>query len=60
MREISTEQLKEILSKHELWLDSSGNKGEQADLQEVDLRGANLQRADLRVANLEGADLREA
>ncbi len=59
MREISTEQLKEILSKHELWLDSSGNKGEQADLQEVDLRGANLRGSNLRRANLYEVDLRE-
>jgi hypothetical protein len=41
MREISAEQLKEILSKHELWLDwiKEGriglNSGEKADLQGV-------------------------
>jgi uncharacterized protein YjbI with pentapeptide repeats len=48
MREISAEQLKEILSEHELWLDwiKDGrigiDSGKKADLQGVDLRGADL------------------
>ncbi|VVH54823.1 hypothetical protein BSPCLSOX_1870, partial [uncultured Gammaproteobacteria bacterium] len=71
MREISAEQLKEILSEHELWLDwiKDGrigiDSGKKADLQGVDLRGADLRGVDLRKADLQevdlqGANLREA
>ena len=66
MREISAEQLKEILSKHELWLDwikegriSLLDSGKKADLQGVDLRGADLRGVDLRWVDLQKADLQE-
>ncbi|VVH61440.1 Phage pentapeptide repeat family protein (ACLAME 560) [uncultured Gammaproteobacteria bacterium] len=66
MREISAEQLKEILSKHELWLDwikegriSFLDSGKKADLQGVDLRGADLRGVDLRGVDLQKADLQE-
>ena len=66
MREISAEQLKEILSKHELWLDwikegriSFLDSGKKADLQGVDLRGADLRGVDLRWVDLQKADLQE-
>ena len=67
-------KLKEILEKHEKWLNGKDG-GKRADLERadldganlegVDLRGANLWRAslvetDLRKANLEGADLKDA
>jgi uncharacterized protein YjbI with pentapeptide repeats len=55
MREISAEQLREILSEHQFWLHTGGgDKGKRANLRGVDLRRTNLQRA-----NLRGADLRE-
>ncbi len=61
-REVSPEQLKQILEAHRKWLESEGKEGERADLlganlQEADLFGANLQKADLLGANLQGADL---
>ena len=63
-------ELKNIISNHELWLLSNGEKGSCADLREanlrgVDLVGANLEYADLRDtdlyrANLNGANLKYA
>ena len=55
MREITKEQLKEILEKHRLWLNSGG--GERANLSDADLSYANLSYADLRSADLRSADL---
>ncbi|CAC9610142.1 hypothetical protein [uncultured Gammaproteobacteria bacterium] len=65
MRKVSSEALKKILAKHQLWLDSIQEEGERADLQkanlqEADLRGADLQWANLRGADLQGADFRGA
>ena len=57
---ISTEELKEILEKHKLWLQTRYDdepKGEQANLEEANLNGANLERANLEQANLYGANL---
>jgi len=56
-------ELAKVLGEHRKWL--SGKGGERADLQEVNLQGANLrgadlQEADLRGANLQGANLRGA
>ena len=71
MKNISVEELNEILEKHEIWLRGEEG-GERADLSDADLRGfdlsdtnlsyaylndANLSDADLRDANLMGADL---
>ena len=56
MRKVTTEELKEILRKHELWLNDDP-QGEKADFSRVDLRYANLYEADLRYANLSGVDL---
>jgi len=59
MRDISKEQLTEILEKHGKWLrDEEG--GEHADLSFADLSFADLSSADLRYANLSYADLRYA
>ncbi len=61
MRDISKDELKEILRKHTLWVECKEG-GERtnlvgAHLREADLRGANLVGADLWGASLWGADL---
>ena len=63
MRNISREELNEILKNHELWLQGIG--GECADLSNTnlrydDLRFANLENADLSEADLKNANLRYA
>lgn len=50
--------LTKILKDHKEWLNSSGNEGKRADLQEADLQEASLQEADLQEANLQEANLR--
>ena len=57
MKEITIEQLNEILTKHAEWVNSCGVKGARADLRGANLSGADLSGADLRGANLNGADL---
>lgn len=47
MRTISEQELKEILGKHQKWL-NDGEGGERADLRSADLRYANLSSANLR------------
>jgi hypothetical protein len=69
MKIYTTDQLKEILKLHQLWLRSE-EKGtcadlswanlREADLSLADLSWANLREADLRGADLSGADLRRA
>jgi uncharacterized protein YjbI with pentapeptide repeats len=54
-----------FLQEHEKWLETNGKEGKQADLERVNLQGANfsganLQKADLHEANLQKADLGEA
>lgn len=61
MRKITAEELKEILRKHELWLNND-SQGEEADLYRANLCGAdlyeeNLSKADLNRAFLSGANL---
>jgi uncharacterized protein YjbI with pentapeptide repeats len=61
-REVSQEELKQILAAHQKWIESDGKEGNQADLikanlEKADLFQANLQEADLMGANLQGADL---
>lgn len=63
MRQISIEELNDILKQHDLWLKNYG--GCRADLSDTDLSytdlfGADLRMADLRRANLSYTDLREA
>ena len=58
MKQISREELNEMLVQHELWLNNKG--GEQLNLENVDLRDFYLRYADLRYANLNNADLRYA
>ena len=57
MRKITAEELKEILRKHELWLNNV-SQGEKANLYEADLYGANLYEVYLSGANLSGANLK--
>ncbi len=52
-REISQEELQEILEQHRKWVETWGKEGEQANLQGADLSEANLQEANLEGANLE-------
>ena len=59
MKEITRDELNEILRKHNLWLKGNFN-GARADLRGADLHRADLHRADLRGADLRGADLRGA
>ena len=59
MKNISQEELKEILKKHEMWL--KGEKGgERADLRDTNLRGTNLMDADLRYADLWDVNLSDS
>ena len=58
MRNISPEELSEILKNHELWLNREG--GECADLSDTNLRGHILEDAELMYANLSNANLRYA
>ena len=65
LREISEEELKQILEEHKKWLESDGEAGEQADLRKANLKkaylgGANLQKADIWNANLQSANLSKA
>ncbi len=57
LREVSEEELKQILTAHETWLETGGEKGKQADLSRTDLQGADLVVANLQGANLGGANL---
>ena len=56
MKNISQEELKEILKKHEMWLNYEED-GECADLSYVDLKCVDLSCTNLRAANLMGVDL---
>ena len=54
-----TEEIKEILKLHKLWLDNDP-QGRRANLCDANLHGADLHRANLCGANLHGADLHRA
>ena len=56
MRNISKEELNEILQKHKMWLNNDKG-GERADLRGADLRSIHLRGTDLRGADLKFADL---
>ena len=65
LREVSADELKQILAAHEKWLESDGKEGKQAvlgfaNLQGADLTRANLQGANLSLTNLQGANLVDA
>jgi len=57
--------IRDVLASHEEWLESSGARGERAELkdailQQADLHDANLERADLSGARMSVADLMRA
>ena len=56
---MTSNELKEVLQKHYIWLTTSTNEG-RANLSVANLSGANLSVANLSVANLSGADLSDA
>ena len=62
MRRFTSEELNEILEKHNHWLweDCDGWESMRADLSNVDLSNVNLRGANLIDANLSNADLRGA
>lgn len=65
IKQISREELNEILKEHELWSNTIGKEGKRADLSytnlsSMDLRGVNLKRAILTHADLVYADLKHA
>ncbi len=60
LREVSEDELKQILAAHEMWLETGGEKGKRADLSHANLQEAELVGAKLQGANLQGANLLEA
>ena len=59
MKNISQEELKEILKKHEMWLNYEED-GERANLSYVDLKCVDLSYTNLRAANLMGINLSDS
>ena len=57
MKEITEQQLKEILEQHSIWSETDGEKGERADLSHTDLRSASLEGVNLSNADLSNASL---
>ena len=57
LRKISEDDLREILEKHEKWLNDEDG-GEKADMQQSDMQRANMQRANMQRANMKWADMR--
>lgn len=57
LRKLTTEELKEILKSHELWLNDK-KAGKRANLSKCDLAEFNLEQVNLEKANLEASDLR--
>ena len=57
LREVSEDELKQVLEAHRKWLGSYGKDSEQANLSNADLPQADLQGANLTLANLQGASL---
>lgn len=57
LRKISKDELKTIIDRHVLWLDSCGTEGERADLSKTDLSGMDLSGTNLKLADLSGSDL---
>jgi uncharacterized protein YjbI with pentapeptide repeats len=57
MKTITATELKSILDQHQLWIETKGKQGQDANLEGANLWRANLQGANLRGANLGGANL---
>jgi len=60
LREMSPEELQEILEAHRKWVESGGKEGKRADLHGTNLRKENLFQANLQEAHLFESDLQEA
>ncbi len=60
LREVSEDELTQILAAHKTWLETDGKEGERADLFRANLQGADLRRANLQGASLVGANLQGA
>lgn len=60
LREISDEDLQEILEEHRKWVESDGTEGKRADLRKTNLDGRNFEGVILKRAYLQGAYLRGA
>ncbi len=58
LREVSEEELTQILAAHAKWLETDRKEGKQADLSRTDLQGADLRSANFQEADLSGAKLR--
>lgn len=59
MKEMTKEQLRTMIDRHEIWLDG-GVSGRQACFKDCDLRGMDLSDSNLQNVNFTGADLRGA
>jgi len=57
MKQLTKEELSEILKQHKIWLESDHKLGSKANLSGAYLSGANLYKTDLEEANLSGASL---
>ena len=60
LRDVSEDELREILEAHEAWVRSDGKEGRHANLSNADLQGADFSAANLRDANFYKADLQGA
>ena len=58
--EISDEELEKVLDEHRAWSNSGGKKGRRANLERVNLVGADLHGVNLAEANLHQANLSKA
>ncbi len=57
LREVSPDQLREVIARHELWLRSNHVQGERAELQEISSTELGILSGDLRGANFAGSRL---
>jgi uncharacterized protein YjbI with pentapeptide repeats len=59
-REISEEELKQILEDHKKWLESDGKEGNQANFENANLEGKSGHRANFEKVNLKGVRFRNS
>lgn len=60
MTTYTEDELKIVLEQHKLWLESDGEEGQKAVLNDADLSEADLNDADLRWADLSNTNLNDA
>ena len=65
LRQISIDELKQILEEHQKWLKSKGKEGKRADLHLINLKKINMKKAilafaDMQQSNLFGVNLQQA